>query len=214
MLGVYTIVEASPLRVGLGAHARLRRGGASAAGRVRASPGARANPLVPLRVFRSRTVTAANLIQVLMVAGLFGMFFLGALYMQRVLGYDAIEVGLAFLPGRARDRAMSLGFSARLITRFGGRADADAGARARRRRAAAVPQRPGARSYVTDLFPRWCSMGVGAGLAFPSLMTLAMSAATPKTPDLHRGWSTRPSRSAARSGSRCSRRSRRLTRTR
>ena len=64
-----------------------------------------ANPLVPLRVFRSRTVTGADVIaQVLMVAGLFGMFFLGAGYMQRVLHYDAIEVGLGVPTGRAGDR--------------------------------------------------------------------------------------------------------------
>ena len=56
-----------------------------------------------------------------MVAGLFGMFFLGALYMQRVLHYDAIEVGLAFLPVALGIAAMSLGLSARLITRFGAR---------------------------------------------------------------------------------------------
>ena len=53
---------------------------------------------MPLRIFRSRNVTGANAVQALMVAGMFGMFFLGALYLQRVLGYDAIEIGLAFLP--------------------------------------------------------------------------------------------------------------------
>ena len=53
---------------------------------------------MPLRIFRSRNVSGANAIQALMVAGMFGMFFLGALYLQRVLGYDALEVGLAFLP--------------------------------------------------------------------------------------------------------------------
>ena len=63
-----------------------------------------AKPLMPLRMFRSRNVTGANLIQVLMVGGLFGMFLLGALYMQRVLGYDAVETGLAFLPVAVGDR--------------------------------------------------------------------------------------------------------------
>ncbi len=61
-----------------------------------------------------------------MVAGLFGMFFLGALYLQRVLGYDAIETGLAFLPVSVGIGVLSLGFSARLITRFGARAIAAA----------------------------------------------------------------------------------------
>ena len=53
---------------------------------------------MPLRLFRSRNVAGANLVQGLVVVGMFGMFFLGALYLQRVLGYDPLEVGLAFLP--------------------------------------------------------------------------------------------------------------------
>jgi EmrB/QacA subfamily drug resistance transporter len=57
-----------------------------------------ASPLVPLRIFRSRNVTGANLIQALSTSGMFGIFFLGSLYLQRVLGYDALEIGLAFLP--------------------------------------------------------------------------------------------------------------------
>ena len=81
-----------------------------------------ANPLIPLRIFRSRNVSGANLIQMLMVAGLFGMFFLGSLYLQRVLGYDALEVGLAFLPVAVLIGALSLGFSAKLNMRFGARA--------------------------------------------------------------------------------------------
>ena len=87
---------------------------------------ARATPLVPLRIFRSRNVSGANLVQALMVAGLFGMFFLGALYMQRVLGYGALEIGLAFLPVALLIGVLSLGFSARLIMRFGAAADAAA----------------------------------------------------------------------------------------
>ena len=105
MLGVYTIVEArdygwgSIHTLGLGAVVdRAARGVRSPAG-----DSAR-NPLMPLRMFRSRNVWAANLIQTLMVAGIFGMFFLGALYLQRVLGYDALEVGLAFLPVALGDR--------------------------------------------------------------------------------------------------------------
>ena len=57
-----------------------------------------ANPLMPLRIFRSRNVYGANVIQALTVAGMFGMFFLGVLYLQEVLGYDALATGLAFLP--------------------------------------------------------------------------------------------------------------------
>src|SRR5829696_8636370 len=56
------------------------------------------NPLMPLRLFRARNVSGANLVQVFVVAGMFGMFFLGTLYLQRVLGYDPLEIGFAFLP--------------------------------------------------------------------------------------------------------------------
>ena len=80
-----------------------------------------ANPLMPLRVFRSRDVAGANLIQMLLVAGLFGVFFLGALYLEHVLGYDPIQIGLAFLPLALGIAVMSLGVSARLIERIGAR---------------------------------------------------------------------------------------------
>ena len=121
MLGVYTIVEAgdygwgSAHTLGFGAVAL-----ALLAAFVVPRGDAPRNPLMPLRIFRSRNVTGANVVQVLMVAGLFGMFFLGALYLQRVLGYDAIEIGLAFLPV-----ALAIGVAlARLLgaanLRFGG----------------------------------------------------------------------------------------------
>ena len=79
------------------------------------------NPLIPLRIFRSRNVSGANVVQMLMVAGMFGMFFLGALYLQRVLGYDALEIGLAFLPATLVMGILSLRYSERLIMRFGAR---------------------------------------------------------------------------------------------
>ena len=81
-----------------------------------------ANPLMPLRLFRSRNVAGANAVQALMVVGMYGMFFLGALYMQRILGYDALEVGLAFLPTTIVMGAMSFNVSARLNTRYGPKA--------------------------------------------------------------------------------------------
>ena len=82
----------------------------------------RARPLVPLRIFRSRNVAGANLIQVLSVAGMFGMFFLGALYLERVLRYDALEIGLAFLPATVVMGTLSVRYTERLIMRFGARA--------------------------------------------------------------------------------------------
>ena len=187
MLGVYTIVEASGYgwnsahTIGFGALSIALLSG-FVIRQMRA-----ANPLIPLRVFRSRTVTAANLIQVLMVAGLFGMFFLGALYMQRVLHYDAIEVGLAFLPVALGIAGMSLGLSARLITRFGARLTLLPGLVLVAGGLLLFRGAPTHASYAVDLLPTMVLMGIGAGLAFPSLMTLAMSGATAEDSGLASG---------------------------
>jgi EmrB/QacA subfamily drug resistance transporter len=146
-----------------------------------------ANPLVPLRIFRSRIVSVANLVQALMVAGMFGMFFLGALYMQRVLGYDAIEVGLAFLPVALAIGALSAGVSAKLIMRFGARATLLPGLVAVAAGLVLFQRAPVDADYVVDLLPVMLLLGVGGGLAFPSLMTLAMSGATPADSGLASG---------------------------
>ena len=178
MLAVYTIVEAAER--GWGSAHTLGLGGVAVALLVAfVAREARARtPLVPLRIFSSRNVTGANLIQLLMVAGLFGMFFLGALYMQRVLGYDPLEVGLAFLPVATLIGALSLGVSPRLIMRFGPRPTLLPGL-ALVALALALFSRAGVGAdYVTDVLPSMVALGVGAGLSFPSLMTLAMSGAT------------------------------------
>ena len=133
-----------------------------------------ANPLMPLRLFKVRTVTGANLTMALMVAGMFAMFFLGALYLQRVLGYNPLEVGLAFLPSTVLMGIISLRYTERMITRFG----------------APTVLLPGvvmiglglllfARTPVDggliDVLPPTIFIGIGAGVAFPSLMQLSMT---------------------------------------
>jgi EmrB/QacA subfamily drug resistance transporter len=135
-------------------------------------------PLIPLRIFRSRIVAGANLVQALTVGGIFGMFFLGALYLQRVLGYGAIEVGLAFLPVALLIGALSLGVSARLIVRFGARATMLPGLIAIVAGLLLFRRAPVDATYVVDILPSMLLLGLGGGLFFPSLMTLAMSAAT------------------------------------
>ena len=103
MLGVYAILGVE--EHGWGATRTLALGGVSIgllAGFV-ARQARIANPLMPLRLFRSRNVAGANVVMALWAVGMFAMFFLGALYMQLILGYDALEVGLAFLPGHRRD---------------------------------------------------------------------------------------------------------------
>ena len=146
-----------------------------------------ANPLRPLRLFRSRNVSGANAVQALMVVGMYGMFFLGALYMQRILGYDALEVGLAFLPTTIVMGAMSWGVSARLNTRYGPKATLIPSMLAIAAGLVLFAQTPVDASYAADLLPALALFGLGAGLAFPSLMTLAMSGAGPTDSGLASG---------------------------
>jgi EmrB/QacA subfamily drug resistance transporter len=145
------------------------------------------NPLMPLRLFRSRNVAGANTIQALLVAGMFGMFFLGALYLQRVLGYDALEVGLAFLPATIVMGTLSLGFSEKLIMRFGPRTTLIPGVLMIGGGLLLFARTPVDGSYVADLLAPMLLVGAGVGTAFPSLMTLAMSGATPSDAGLASG---------------------------
>jgi MFS family permease len=133
---------------------------------------------MPLRLFRSRNVSGANLVMIFTVAGLFTQFFLGALYMQRVLHYSPLEVGLAFFPSTAVVAYLSLRWAERLMTRFGPRG-------------VLLPtlvflvaglllfaRTPVDGTFVVDILPATLLTGIGAGLAFPPLMSLAMSGAT------------------------------------
>jgi EmrB/QacA subfamily drug resistance transporter len=187
MLAVYTIVGVvehgwgSIQTLGLGALALALM----AAFVVRESRAR--TPLIPLRIFESRNVSGANVVQILMVAGLFGMFFLGALYLQRVLGYDALEVGLAFLPVAVLIGVLSLGFSARLNMRFGAKATLLPGLALMVGGLALFSLAPVDAVYVTEILPSMVLLGIGAGLSFPSLMTLAMSGATERDSGLASG---------------------------
>jgi EmrB/QacA subfamily drug resistance transporter len=187
MLGVYTILEVekqgwgSTQTLGLGAVA-IALLAAFIARQARIH-----NPLMPLRLFRSRNVSGANLIQAFLVVGMFGMFFLGALYMQRVLGYGALEVGLAYLPATLVMGTMSFRFSARLNTRYGPKATLIPSMVAIAAGMLLFARTPVEASYVVDLLPPMVLIGLGAGLGFPSLMTLAMSGATPSDSGLASG---------------------------
>ena len=146
------------------------------------------NPLIPLRIFRSRNMTGANIVQALSVAGMFGMFFLGSLYLQRVLGYDALEIGLAFLPVTIVMGVLSVRYSERLVTRFGARTTLLPGMVLIAVGLALFTQAPVDGSYVQHVLPPMILFGFGAGLSFPALMTLAMSGATRRTRAWPRAW--------------------------
>jgi EmrB/QacA subfamily drug resistance transporter len=145
------------------------------------------NPLMPLRLFHHRNVVGANVIQSFLVAGMFGMFFLGALYLQRILGYDALQVGLAFLPTTVVMGTLSLGFSEKLIMRFGPRRTLIPGVIMVGIGLLLFARTPVHGDYLTDLLPPLLLVGLGVGTSFPSLMTLAMSGATPEDSGLASG---------------------------
>jgi EmrB/QacA subfamily drug resistance transporter len=146
-----------------------------------------ANPLMPLRLFQSRNVVGANSVQALLVAGMFGMFFLGALYLQRVLGYSPLEVGLAFLPTTVVMGGLSLGFSEKLIMRFGPRNILIPGFILVTIALLLFARTPVDGNYVTDLLPPFLLIAIGIGTSFPGIMTLAMSGATPEDAGLASG---------------------------
>ncbi len=187
MLGTYTILEVS--EVGWGATQTLLLGAISIAmGAVFVMRQARiANPLMPLRLFRSRNVSGANALQALLVAGMFAMFFLGALYLQEILGYDPLQVGLAFLPATLVMGLLSLGFSEKLIMRFGPRRTLMPGLLMIGGGLLLFARTPVDGTFVVDVLPPMLLIGVGIGTSFPSLMTVAMSGATPQDSGLASG---------------------------
>jgi EmrB/QacA subfamily drug resistance transporter len=170
MLGVYTIIEGGSLLLG-GVSVALLVGFLVRQAKI-------AHPLMPLRLFRSKYVSGANLIQGLLVAGMFAMFFLGALYLQQVLGYDALGVGLAFMPCTLVMGGMSLRISGPLTERFGVRATLLPSLLLIGAGLLLFARTPVDGSYVTDVLPATVLVGFGCGLGFPSLMSMAMSGAT------------------------------------
>lgn len=179
MLGVYTIVETeshgwvSGRTLGSAAVAA-----ALLAGFVLRQARAAA-PLLPLRVFRSRTVAGANAVQLLVISGMFAFQIVVALYMQQVLGYGAAETGLAMLPAALTIGITSLLISARLVARFGERSVLLAGLVLLALALALlirIPRDPAEVSYATHLLPTMLLIS-GGGLVLPSMTALGMSGA-------------------------------------
>ncbi|TMC73070.1 MAG: MFS transporter [Chloroflexi bacterium] len=178
MLGVYTIVEtaaygwASVHTIGFGLLSVLLLVG------FVARQATAQNPLLPLSMFRPRNVWGANLIQFLLVAGMLGFFFMSSLYLQRVLGLDPLQIGIAFMPVALTIGALSLGMSARLTARFGARRILLPSLILVAIGLALYIRVPVQSTYLLDLLPGMVLLGIGAGLTFPALATLAMSSAT------------------------------------
>ena len=145
------------------------------------------SPLVPLSLFRLRNLSTANVVGVLWSAAMFAWFFLSALYLQLVLGYSPLEVGLAFLPGNLIMGALSIGLSAKLVMRFGIRPPLTAGLLLAGLGLALFARAPVDGTFVVDVLPAMILLGLGAGMAFNPVLLAAMNDVEPQDAGLASG---------------------------
>jgi len=145
------------------------------------------SPLMPLRLLALRNVATSNGVGVLWAAAMFAWFFLSALYLQLVLGYSPLQVGLAFLPTNLIMGAFSVGLSAKLVMRFGVRAPLGAGLLLAAIGLGLFARAPVDGSYVMDVLPSMILLGFGAGIAFNPLLLAAMNDVAPEESGLASG---------------------------
>jgi EmrB/QacA subfamily drug resistance transporter len=144
-------------------------------------------PLMPLGLFRLRNVSTANVVGILWAAAMFAWFFLSALYLQRVLGYSPLQVGLAFLPANLIMAAFSLGISAKVVMRFGIRGPIAAGLSLAALGLVLFARAPVHGSFAVDVLPSMILLGLGAGLALNPVLLAAMSDVKPEEAGLASG---------------------------
>ncbi|MCX7513094.1 DHA2 family efflux MFS transporter permease subunit [Frateuria sp. STR12] len=144
-------------------------------------------PLVPLKLFRLRNLAIANVVGVLWAGAMFAWFFLSALYLQLVLGYGPMEVGLAFLPGNLVMAACSLGLSARIVMRFGIRRPLAGGLLVAAIGLALFARAPADGHFLVDVLPGMVLLGLGAGIAFNPVLLAAMNDVEPRDSGLASG---------------------------
>ena len=137
------------------------------------------SPLVPLSLFRLRNVAVSNIGGVLWAAAMFAWFFISALYMQLVLGYTPLQVGLAFLPANLIMAGFSLGLSARLVMRFGLRLPLAVGLGLAAAGLALFAGAPVDGSFILHVMPGMLLLGLGAGMALNPMLLAAMSDVEP-----------------------------------
>ncbi len=145
------------------------------------------DPLMPLRLFRIRSVAVSNVIGVLWAAAMFAWFFISALYMQLVLGYDPMQIGLAFLPANLIMAAFSIGLSAKLVMRFGLRLPIGGGMLLAAAGLALFALAPNGGSFLVHVLPGMLLLGLGCGMALNPVMLAAMSDVEPSESGLASG---------------------------
>jgi EmrB/QacA subfamily drug resistance transporter len=145
------------------------------------------SPLMPLALFKLRNVATANVVGILWAAAMFAWFFVSALYLQLVLGYSPLKVGLAFLPANLIMGAFSIGLSAKLVMRFGFRIPLAAGLSLAAAGLVFFARAPVDGSFVVDVLPSMILLGFGAGMAFNPVLLAAMSDVDPSESGLASG---------------------------
>jgi EmrB/QacA subfamily drug resistance transporter len=145
------------------------------------------SPLVPLRLFKLRNLAVADVVGVLWAAAMFTWFFLTALYLQLVLGYSPLQIGLAFLPGNLIMGVLSIGLSAKLVMRYGFRLPLAVGLGLASAGLLLFARAPVDGSYLMDVFPSMVLLGLGAGMAFNPVLLAAMSEVEPQESGLASG---------------------------
>jgi EmrB/QacA subfamily drug resistance transporter len=144
-------------------------------------------PLIPLGLFELRNIVVANSVGILWAAAMFAWFFVSALYLQLVLGYSPLEVGLAFLPANLIMGAFSIGLSAKLVMRFGFRIPLATGLLVAAVGLVLFARAPVDGNFVVDVLPSMILLGVGAGMAFNPVLLAAMSDVDPSESGLASG---------------------------
>lgn len=133
------------------------------------------SPLMPLSLIKMRNIATANIVGVLWAAGMFAWFFLSALYLQLVLGYKPMQIGLSFLPANLIMAVFSLGLSAKLVIKFGIKKPLSVGLFLAAAGLALLARAPVNGNFVTDVLPSMVLLGFGAGMAFNPMLLAAMS---------------------------------------
>jgi EmrB/QacA subfamily drug resistance transporter len=187
MLGAFAIVKST--EYGLLSARTLGVGGASVALLVAflMLEARLTNPIMPLRILRLRMLIGSSVVRGLLITGMFSAFFLGSLYLERVLGYNAIDTGLAFMPLTVAIAVMSLGVAARAVERVGAVNTLAAGLAGIITGLSLLALQGVHATYFPGLFVAFLALGLGAGASFLPLLTMGMADAPPRDAGLASG---------------------------
>jgi EmrB/QacA subfamily drug resistance transporter len=187
MLGTYAVINGNDNGWTSGATLGLLAGAAALLALFLAVEARISSPLMPLGLFRLRNISVANVVGILLAGSMFGWFFLSALYLQLVLGYSPLEVGLAYLPSTLIMAAGSIALSDRLVMRFGVKPPIVGGLSCFAIGLLWFARAPADGSFVVDVLPGMIVMGIGGGITFNPLLLAAMGDVAPTESGLASG---------------------------